>query len=245
MIPKLIMQTWKNTDVPDHWKASQISIKNKLSKWSYVLLTDSDNIKFVETHFPTLLNWYKNLKYPIQRADVIRYMWLYVHGGVYMDLDIELVESFEELFENQAMDTWLLKAPRNLANHYTNFFMASTPKNEFWLNVLNECTKPLSAWIFLPHHVISYQTGLGALSRAAKRWNKPIAVLPDSCLIPCDYCNPDDCSKPFYYFKFLRGQSWNNLDTRLFNLVVCNYECLILILIGFTIYFLLKKRSKV
>ena len=241
MIPKLIMQTWKNTIVPEHWRFSQLSIKKKLPSWSYVLMTDSDNENFVLKHFPHLLNWFIELKYPIQRADVIRYMWLYVHGGVYIDLDIEVVESFEELFENQSMDTWLLKAPRNLANHYTNFFMASTPKNTFWLKVLEECAKPISKWIFLPHHIISYQTGLGALSRAAKTWKKPIALLPDTAMIPCDYCNPENCSKPFFYFKFLRGQSWNNLDTKIFNIVLCNYELFILIIIGLLVYCLLMK----
>ena len=241
MIPKQIMQTWKNLEIPTHWKSSQSSILNKLPDWKYVLLTDVDNEAFVQKHFPGLLYWYQHLKYPIQRADVIRYMWLYVNGGVYIDLDIEIIESFEELFENQNMDTWLLRAPRNLANHYTNFFMASTAKNPFWLKVLEECIKPLSFWVILPHHVISHQTGLAALSRAANKWTKPIALLPDITLIPCDYCNPDDCSKPFFYFKFLRGQSWNNADTRIFNAIICNIELFVLIFVGFIIYSLLKK----
>ena len=48
VIPKIIMQTWKNTQVPDHWKRSPESIKQHMSDWQYVLMTDDDNRKFVE-----------------------------------------------------------------------------------------------------------------------------------------------------------------------------------------------------
>ena len=223
MIPKLIMQTWKTDIIPKHWEPSQISIKNYMSDWKYVLLTDNDNLQFVKNYFPNLLSWFQLLHYPIQRADVIRYMWLYVNGGLYLDLDIELNVSLEELFTGN-METWLLKAPRNFAGHYTNFLMASTPKNTFWLSVIEECTKPLEPWVILPHHIISHQTGLGALTRAVKNWKKPIALLPQDSLVPCDYCNPSACTKPFSYTRFLKGQSWNGIDTHALNFLSCNPE---------------------
>jgi len=233
MIPKLIMQTWKNNHVPDHWLPSQLSVKKFMPKWKYVFMTDEDNRNFCAKHFPDLLDFYDGLQYNIQRADVIRYMFLYVHGGIYMDLDIELINPLDEIFENRSMETWLLKAPRNLAGQYTNFFMASTKKNDFWKRVLDECVKPLPFWAKLPHFVISYQTGLGALTRAVKYWDKPIAMLPFDMMVPCDYCNPDECSKPYSYTKFLKGQSWNNYDTLFFNFVFCNP-----LLIGLSIFFI-------
>ena len=139
MIPKLVMQTWKTREVPAKWAASPASVRHWMPAWKHVLLSDDDNAAFVAAHFPDLLGWFSALRYPIQRADVIRYMWLYVHGGLYMDLDIELVAPLDELFEGRSMETWLLKAPRNFAGHYTNFMMASTPRNPFWLRVLDEC----------------------------------------------------------------------------------------------------------
>jgi mannosyltransferase OCH1-like enzyme len=158
-------------------------------------------------------------------------MWLFQFGGLYMDLDIELVSPLDELFENRSMETWLVKAPRNFAGHYTNFLMASTPRNPFWLRVLDECRKPVPFWCVIPHLVISHQTGLGALSRAVKAWPKPIATLPYSVLVPCDYCAADHCSKPYSYTKFLKGQSWNGIDTMTMNLVSCHPEILVMILV--------------
>lgn len=231
-VPRLVMQTWKTADVPEKWRPSPASVRRLMPHWRYVLLTDADNDAFVAAHFPAQLDWFRGLRYPIQRADVIRYMWLYVHGGLYMDLDIELVAPLDELFEGRAMETWLLKAPRNLAGHYTNFLMASTPRNPFWLAVLRECLAPLEAWVVLPHHIISQQTGLAALTRAATRWTRPLALLPQTALVPCDYCNPDACAKPFSYTRFLQGQSWNGPDTFLLNILSCKPEVVALALIG-------------
>jgi mannosyltransferase OCH1-like enzyme len=240
-IPKLVMQTWKTKTVPDRWKSSPASIRTFLPDWSYVLLTDLDNENFVNHFFPHLFEWYRGLRYNIQRADVIRYLWLYEHGGLYLDLDIELVGSLDELFVG-AMDTWLLKAPRNFAGHYTNFMMASTPKNPFWLKVIEECLKPLEFWVLLPHHIISQQTGLAAITRAASAWPKPIALLPQVSLVPCDYCTPHNCAKPFSYTRFLEGQSWNGIDTYAINFVCCNPELLVLILVGLLAAYALTKR---
>lgn len=231
MIPKLIMQTWKTTTIPNDWLSSPKSLKMYMPNWKHILLTDEDNEQFVKTHFNSLLPWFKSLTYPIQRADVIRYMWLYINGGLYIDLDIEILVSLEELFVAD-IDLWLLKAPKNFGGHYTNFLMASTPKNKFWLTVIEECAKPLEPWVFLPHLIISQQTGLAALTRAVTKWEKTIGLLPQKVLVPCDYCNVTSCEKPFSYTKFLNGRSWNMYDTMIFNFFICNPEIILLIFIG-------------
>lgn len=243
-LPQIIMQTYKNKNIPEHWKQSQLSVKKYMPKWKYVFMNDADNLDFVVKHFPQLETWFKNLKFGIQRADVIRYMWLYVNGGIYMDLDIELVTSLEPLFENMSMSTWLVKAPRNLLGHYTNFLMASAKHNPFWIDVLKECTKPLEWWVYLPHHIISQQTGISALNRAIQNWKLPIATLPFHNLVPCDYCSSDLCDRPFYYTKFLKGQSWNNLDTHMLNFFSCNYDILVIISVVCLFYVLVLKTKK-
>lgn len=241
MIPKIFMQTYKTHNVPKHWIPSKNSIQKYMPHWKYVLLSDEDNLNFVKMHFPDYLQWFKDLKYPIQRADVIRYMWLYVHGGIYMDLDIELIASIELLFKDGS-ETYLIKAPRNLMNHFTNFLMASKPRNKFWLRVLNECRKPLEWWVVLPHHIISQQTGISCLNRAVKNWEFPVTVLPYNFLVPCDYCSEDLCTRPYYYVNFLPGKSWNNMDTHLLNFFSCHYDILLMAVFTCVIYFMLKKR---
>jgi mannosyltransferase OCH1-like enzyme len=54
----------------------------------YFLWTDEVSRQFVATHYPSFLQMYDSYKYPIQRADSIRYFILHHFGGIYMDLDI-------------------------------------------------------------------------------------------------------------------------------------------------------------
>ena len=42
-LPKIIMQTWKNKDLPEKWKKSPLSITKYMPDWEYVLMTDEDN----------------------------------------------------------------------------------------------------------------------------------------------------------------------------------------------------------
>ena len=94
-IPMIIMQTWKTKTVPEHWKSSPESIKNLMPDWEHVLMTDDDNRKFIQEYFPQYLTTFDEFEYGIQRADFIRYAWLYINGGLYLDLDYELVEPLE------------------------------------------------------------------------------------------------------------------------------------------------------
>ena len=228
-VPKIIFQTWKTHDVPQKWKTSPQSIKLYMPLWKHVLFDDSENEKFVANHFPEYILFFKSLRFPIQKADFIRYCFLYINGGVYSDLDIEFVAPIDNLFvsEKGGDRVFLLKAPQNFAGHFTNFFMASTSKNSFWLTVLRECVEPLAPWVILPHNIISEQTGLACLSRAVKKakGSTEIIVLPFNNLVPCDVCSPSvdsESKRPFYYTKFLKGQSWNGFDTHVFNAILCN-----------------------
>lgn len=251
-IPKIIFQTWKTHTVPEKWKTSPLSIKTFMPHWNYVLFDDQDNFKFVQKHFPEYVDFFNQLKYPIQKADFIRYCFLFVNGGVYADLDIEFIAPIDDLFLNTSNsiyfsnDTndkdvlYLLKAPHNFAGHYTNFFMASTAKNPFWLVVLRECIEPLAPWVLLPHNIISEQTGLACISRAVKKAlytnQTKLITLPFHNLVPCDVCSTENefIKKPFYYTKFLKGGSWNGLDTLFFNLILCNsIECFCILMFIF------------
>ena len=250
MIPKIIFQTWKTHQVPEKWKSSPLSIKRYMPHWKHVLFSDEDNERFVEEHFPEYIEFYKKLRFPIQKADFIRYCFLYVYGGVYSDLDIEFTSPIDHLFkiENEHDLVYLLKAPQNFAGHFTNFFMASSPKNSFWLLVLRECVEHLPAWVILPHHIISEQTGLACLSRAARkilsenRLDTRIVELPFNNLVPCDICSYSSEKKPFYYTKFLKGQSWNGFDTLLFNFFICNT---LEVFLGLVVLFVVAKYRKI
>jgi len=65
----------------------------------YMLWTDELSRNFVEAHYPAFLHMFDSYKYPIQRADSIRYFILNHFGGIYMDLDIGCRRRMDSLLQ--------------------------------------------------------------------------------------------------------------------------------------------------
>ena len=65
----------------------------------YMLWTDDLSRRLVETYYPTYLHMFDSYKYPIQRADAIRYFVLHHFGGIYMDLDIGCRRRLDSLLQ--------------------------------------------------------------------------------------------------------------------------------------------------
>ena len=109
---------------------------------------------YVAAHFPWFLPTWRRLCYPIMRLDAARYMWLYVHGGVYADLDIKATRSMDSylggldvilpavsLPHSKRLGCWkrgATNAPPGKAcgTHIGNWWMASKPKHPLWLDML-------------------------------------------------------------------------------------------------------------
>lgn len=228
-IPQVFMQTWKNSDVPERWKDSPISVKERMPNWNYTLMTDEMNREFVKTHFPDFLSTYDNFAYPIQRADAIRYMWLYVHGGVYMDLDIVITKQLDDFFTSDC-EVYLVQSG-NIGSYYTNALMASKPGSKFWLQCIEEMKKPPSSlWLGRHLHVMN-TTGPVMLTRVAKRTNIVIGTLPSKFLIPCSLCDlPCKYSEDAYAYA-IPGSSWITWDTLIYNFFFCHWKTVVAIVV--------------
>jgi len=227
-IPKIIFQTCWSHEIPNKWKISPKSIKALMSGWKYVLMDDNENREFVKKHFPDFLPYYDAFPYNIQRADAIRYCWLYVHGGIYMDLDFEVQHPLDSLFTSDT-DVYLVHSG-NIGSYVTNSFMASKPGAKFWLEVIEEMKKPLN-WFYLGKHTtVMNSTGPIMLSHVAKNSETVYVNLPRTLIMPCSICNIEcaDCSS---YLKPLKGSSWTGWDTTFLNFWLCNWKYVVSFLI--------------
>jgi len=220
-IPKIIMQTWKNKTIPEKWQASHRSIEELMPDWSYVLMTDEDNRNFVAEHFPDFLETYDSLPYPIVKADAIRYMWLYINGGIYLDLDYQLEAPLDPLFY-QGSGLYFMKSP-NFPSHYTNSVMASVPRHPFWLELIDmirEAKNTVPIWTSLNRHFsIMYIAGPGMLSRAISSTSYPYTTIPYLSVAPCDICTKV-CDRPRYLTP-LGGASWAEWDSVTISWALC------------------------
>jgi mannosyltransferase OCH1-like enzyme len=225
-IPKLIMQTWKTHTVPQKWVTSPQSIGTYMHDWSYVLMSDDDNQRFVETYFPQYLDMFVSFPHAIQRADAVRYMWLYIHGGLYIDLDYELREPLDRLFYPDS-DLYFM-ASSNVGAYLTNSIMASKPGHPFWLELLEEIermsTNP-KFWAKGKHLEVMMSTGPGILSEVLRKSKYLYMTLPQRLVCPQSICHEKDDSG---MLKLLEGSSWAGWDTKAMNWAYCNHEAAIL-----------------
>ena len=138
MIPKIIHQTWKTEQIPAKAQPFVNRVRELNPDWEYRLWTDEDNLQLVREHFPQLLEIYEGFSRGIMRADVIRYMIMYHIGGVYLDLDYEMLHPFD--FGDHKV---VLPMSRSIAhgNSYDlvgNCVFASEPGHKFWADLLED-----------------------------------------------------------------------------------------------------------
>lgn len=256
-IPRVIMQTWKTKTIPKHWEATQHAIKKHMSHWDYHLMTDEDNLKFVKKYFPDFLNIFNSFEYPIQRADAIRYMWLYVNGGIYLDLDLEIVKPMDDLFLDKNVDLFVIKSG-TVKGTYTNAFMASKPR----LHVMLECLRLMQVghrpWHIGKHLKVINSTGPNMFTTSiitekafaeSQGHHFEVLELPSELIIACSICEPKPCHRPGAYCRTLGGSSWSGNDTELLTILYCRRRelaisiSIVVILIILSILMIIKKKK--
>lgn len=160
MFPKIMHQTWRTKDLSSipEFQACADSWRVYHPDYRYFLWDDQENSDFVKSEFAWYHDTWMSFDKNIKRLDSIRYMWMYVYGGVYADLDMECLQSLEGLLDcHRECDTILfcdLDAEGNCVSA-NPALIASKPGSKFWLEVLNyaaqnranyvtECTGPVA-----------------------------------------------------------------------------------------------------
>lgn len=111
-------------------------------KYTYTLFTDSECIAFLTSNFPEHLKLYHALKRPQYKSDLIRYLYIYLNGGYYVDIDLLPTMGFDEL--NKVMDFpstfFTLGAHKRDNKHIecANGFFGSQEKNPIFLELVKE-----------------------------------------------------------------------------------------------------------
>ena len=142
MIPKIIHQTWKNNDVPEGYLEYQKKVKELHPDWEYKLWTDEDNTAFVKQYFPGFYDTYVGLPKNIMRADMIRYMIMFQVGGIYLDLDYEMLKPFDLLNYELVLPYNRNKSFGDPYDAFGNCIFGSVPGHPFWKYVLDDFKEP-------------------------------------------------------------------------------------------------------
>lgn len=235
-IPKIIHQTWKNENIPEHWKKSKMMWKKLHPDWEYILWTDKMIRRYIKKKYPDFLDIHDNYRYPIQRADMIRYFILKDFGGIYSDLDLYPTENIEKYFCKNNNEAYFVLSGNIV--FFTNSFMASKPNAKIWDYVLEELKNKKDIWLG-KHFTVMMSTGPIMLHNVLLKHTELIGLLPRKKFMP--YSSNED----FYIKKKdatlmpLQGKSWNSFDSYLINLLN-KYKFKLLILIVLSYLYLIK-----
>jgi mannosyltransferase OCH1-like enzyme len=108
--PRKIWQTWKvdplGFEERDMTCARTWTTKNPGHR--YEVLTDNNDLYYVESHFgpaglnrPDIVYMYRSLSARIVKADLLRYLVMYIEGGVYTDIDVEALRPIDRFIPDR------------------------------------------------------------------------------------------------------------------------------------------------
>lgn len=80
-IPRIFHQSWKSAQLPSKFERWSTICRQKHKGWEWVLWSDDDNLKLVQTYFTDFEAAYRELPGEIYRADLARYLYMYIYGG--------------------------------------------------------------------------------------------------------------------------------------------------------------------
>ncbi|KAK0446464.1 glycosyltransferase family 32 protein [Desarmillaria tabescens] len=180
-VPRLLHQTAKTDILLEKWRSVSLQCRNLMPDYEYMLWTDESSRKFINEHYPWFLRTYDGYRFPIQRADVIRYFVLYHYGGVYYDVDIGCKRPLDPLL------TYPVILPKTIPVGVSNDLMFSTKGHPFFAQVIHNLATFDHSW-FLNYPTVMFSTGPMFLSIQYTIWTSshaaalsdPIRILPKS-----------------------------------------------------------------
>lgn len=143
-IPKVIHQTFESADVPDRMYEASQSWRQMNPEYAHCFHDRDDRRGFIETHFPkAVLGAYDKIENGAFRADLWRYCLLYIHGGVYADIDSVARAGLSGLIRPD--DTFLVARAGNLDYALFNGFICVRPGHPFMKAALERATRLVNA----------------------------------------------------------------------------------------------------
>lgn len=221
MIPKIIHQTWKTKNIPEQWKHAVHSCKTVNKGFKYILWTHETMDQFVKKYYPDFYKIYKTYEYHIQRCDAFRYLVLYKYGGIYLDMDIICKKNLNDLLP---YDLVLARSP-NLETSFSNAFFMVIPNHPFFKYCIEHLSENINNYQYLGKHLhVMYSTGPAFLTNMVNDYGK----IKDSYILTkkeyagdCNVCNENTC-KGGAYFTHISGNSWHEIDSSIYNFLLCN-----------------------
>jgi mannosyltransferase OCH1-like enzyme len=251
-IPRIIHQIWyQGTDnIPPKYRANASALRRLNPGWQHVVWDDAGLQQLCAA--AGCLETYLGYKILHQRIDFGRYVALYTHGGISVDMDVRPLRSFDELpfldsdhliVSEIVIDALQERATGKLVNNATMLCRPRDPAMHYLLHRIQQ--KQIPAW--LPEFVqVLYTTGPMAVTGVLRQCPHPVRIVDAVYFEPCHGINARCRPKPESFLYHQHDGTWHGLHDlfalyyaakRLFSLEdVVIVLSLIVIVIAFILY---------
>ena len=150
IIPKRILQMFKHTSIHPFIYDNIMKILEKNKQYEYHFMIHEDGENLIKEYFDdNVLAAFKKVKIGSAIGDFIRYVTLYIHGGIYLDLDADIstdldafIKNKYNLFENSLEDKEFIFFYDASTDYKINQWLIMTkPKNIIIKEIINEMVK--------------------------------------------------------------------------------------------------------
>jgi mannosyltransferase OCH1-like enzyme len=116
-IPKIVFQTWKTRDIVPELKQHLSEMMAINPEYKFEMFDDEDIDNFVIKKYrdePDIVECYQRLNIMVAKTDFWRYLFMYKHGGIYLDMDSGITRSLNELIREE--DSAIITMESNPSN---------------------------------------------------------------------------------------------------------------------------------
>lgn len=176
-VPRVVHQQWWNGKINPPHSEWHTQTKLVLKDYKHILWSVNDMRNLIVKEYPWFTTVFDNYPSNMHRADAARYFILYLHGGIYIDMDyVPQIDIYRFLSPNGPT---FLESPFWYNEKVGSALIASPPGHPFWktmFNVLEE-RRYFSD--------VVQATGPGALTAALSLWEKTPSA-SNIHILPCE-----------------------------------------------------------
>ena len=176
-----------------------------------MLWTDASSREFIAENYSWFLDTFDAYKYPIQRADAIRYFILHHYGGVYLDLDIGCLRPLDPLL------VFPVILPKTIPVGVSNDLIFAEKGHPFMAQTIHNLVTFDHNWI-LNYPTVMFSTGPMFLSAQYGIYTASnptsLETLGEVRILPKSLYgkNAQPFEAPHSFFAHFYGSSWHADD---------------------------------
>lgn len=134
-IPRNLIQTYKNNTIHSFIQENIEKMLETNNDYNYYLITDEIGVDLIKQHFnDSTLNAFNRLNLGAAKGDFLRYIAIYIYGGIYLDLDSNINTHLSAFIDPELEHLFFMDIECNLQQ----WCFAACPNNQIILKIIQE-----------------------------------------------------------------------------------------------------------